>query len=667
MASYFLFLFLIPASALIMEDTVPPMLEECYSGQVHKNITPYEVQTSCLESFLGQMYKNTSTLRLGKEAYAWLDSLGRDIHIRLRRQSRGRNNQYNRNIMRVRKEIRTLSEDEREDFFDAVRALKADKSVNPNQYDVLALMHQGDAVDSAHGGPNFVSWHRYYLLLFENALRTKKRRVTLPYWDSTLDHLMDKPEDTILFTEIFLGNPKGIVYSGPFALWNTPTDPPTILRRDIPGLLSSLINPQTLQQVFKKKYHREILSPTNVEDDANLEYHHDGVHVWVGGEDGHMGGVYTSPMDPVFFLHHCYIDYLWEQFRQRQKRFGINSETDYPPTTDTYHSPSRIMDNLKPPKKNSDGYSNSFTRNIYRYEPAPSCKNNCGRAKKGFLFCDRKKRACVARSRYDFRNEDGFKSVRNWYQGGRKIRIPQSVQTVEPVRNINPNIRTLAGPAADSEGGVPSGFDLKVDQQKTRANKAPKLTRKFKARIVDPRTKSRQRRSIDQRFASNNVRITFDIDMHLRQEMGNNNSLNWIPYNLDNWAVAPIAITNKHDKLHTLDQNQRTFNITFQTDGFSYRGRHTEYITVDERTLTSESVGSIAFENPVSGETKAFVRAYDSYGKLCKPSCLVSQSRYKECSGMIKVTSDYPHMYVDSYNGASDSDMKPFLKFDCMN
>ncbi|XP_071172847.1 tyrosinase-like protein [Mytilus edulis] len=659
MASYFLLTFLIPASAIIMEDTVPPMLEECYSGQVDKNITPYEVQTSCLESFLGQMYKNTSTLRLGKEAFAWLDSLGRDIHIRLRRQSRRRNNQYYTNRMRVRKEIRTLSADEREDFFDAVRALKADKSVAPNQYDVLALMHQGDAVDSAHGGPNFVSWHRYYLLLFENALRTKKRRVTLPYWDSTLDYLMDKPEDTILFTEIFLGNPEGVVYSGPFALWNTPTDPPTILRRDIPGAFSSLINPQTLQQVFKKKYHREILTPTNVEDDANLEYHHDGVHVWVGGEDGHMGGVYTSPMDPVFFLHHCYIDYLWEQFRQRQKKFGINSETDYPPTTNTYHSPSRIMDNLKPPKKNSDGYSNSFTRNIYRYAPAPTCKNKCGRAKRGFLFCDRKKKACVSRSRNEFRKEDGFKSVKNWYRGGGKKIIPQGVKNSSPQIGVN-------SVAADT-----SGFVSKVDAQQTRANKAPKMTRKFKARIVDSRTKSRQRRSIDQSFASNNVRIAFDINMHLRQENGNNNSLNWIPFNLDNWAVAPIAITNTHDRLHTPGQdhlkNQRTFNITFQTDGFSYRGRHMEYITVDERTLTSESVGSIAFEKPVSGETKAYVRAYDSYGKLCQPSCLVSQSMYKECSGMIKVTSDYPRMYHESYNGASDSNMKPFLKFICVN
>jgi hypothetical protein len=34
------------------------------------------------------------------------------------------------------------------------------------------------------------------------------------------------------------------------------------------------------------------------EDYDNLEDHHDGVHRWVGGRDGHMGGLETSPQDP---------------------------------------------------------------------------------------------------------------------------------------------------------------------------------------------------------------------------------------------------------------------------------------------------------------------------------------------------------------------------------
>jgi hypothetical protein len=82
-----------------------------------------------------------------------------------------------------------------------------------------------------------------------------------------------------------------------------------------------------------------------------------------------MGGLETSPQDPVFWLHHSYIDYLWEKFRERQKRLGINSEKDYPPTTDPFHQPNRVMDKLIPEKTNIEGYSNSFTRYIYQYAP----------------------------------------------------------------------------------------------------------------------------------------------------------------------------------------------------------------------------------------------------------------------------------------------------------
>jgi hypothetical protein len=48
----------------------------------------------------------------------WLDSLGRKVHIRLKRQAR-----HGGRFRRKRKEIRTLSERERENFFDAVNAL----------------------------------------------------------------------------------------------------------------------------------------------------------------------------------------------------------------------------------------------------------------------------------------------------------------------------------------------------------------------------------------------------------------------------------------------------------------------------------------------------------------------------------------------------------------
>jgi tyrosinase len=52
----------------------------------------------------------------------------------------------------------------------------------------------------------------------------------------------------------------------------------------------------------------------------NLEVNlHNDVHVWIGGDRGDMGPS-SSPNDPVFFLHHCNVDRIWEAWMQRNNR-----------------------------------------------------------------------------------------------------------------------------------------------------------------------------------------------------------------------------------------------------------------------------------------------------------------------------------------------------------
>ena len=72
-------------------------------------------------------------------------------------------------------------------------------------------------------------------------------------------------------------------------------------------------------------YWQEINSPLG-EGKYKLERFHNGVHLWVGGA---MKAVGTSPYDPVFYLHHAYIDYLWEKWRKIQEDCGNDPETDY--------------------------------------------------------------------------------------------------------------------------------------------------------------------------------------------------------------------------------------------------------------------------------------------------------------------------------------------------
>lgn len=45
----------------------------------------------------------------------------------------------------------------------------------------------------------------------------------VPYWDSTLDAELPEPTDSMMFTDIFLGetNDEGLVVTGPYANWTS--------------------------------------------------------------------------------------------------------------------------------------------------------------------------------------------------------------------------------------------------------------------------------------------------------------------------------------------------------------------------------------------------------------------------------------------------------------
>ncbi|HZS55268.1 MAG TPA: tyrosinase family protein [Bryobacteraceae bacterium] len=49
---------------------------------------------------------------------------------------------------------------------------------------------------------------------------------------------------------------------------------------------------------------------------------HNNVHSRLGGSGGFMSLFSTAPLDPMFWLHHCNIDRLWEGWVQRQKMLG---------------------------------------------------------------------------------------------------------------------------------------------------------------------------------------------------------------------------------------------------------------------------------------------------------------------------------------------------------
>ncbi|KAL4915885.1 common central domain of tyrosinase-domain-containing protein [Aspergillus aurantiobrunneus] len=59
----------------------------------------------------------------------------------------------------------------------------------------------------------------------------------------------------------------------------------------------------------------------SVANDINLEYIHNNVHGWVGGDfNGHMSQIPVATFDPLFWLHHCNIDRIFALWQ------GLNPE-----------------------------------------------------------------------------------------------------------------------------------------------------------------------------------------------------------------------------------------------------------------------------------------------------------------------------------------------------
>ncbi|TKH61965.1 tyrosinase family protein, partial [Bacillus cereus] len=102
--------------------------------------------------------------------------------------------------MRIRKNQANLKQSERLAFTNALLELKRKPSRLPSssgstsRYDdyiywhLMSMMNQTSSTPgSAHGGPAFLPWHRYYINQLELDLQQIDSTVTLPYWDWTVN------------------------------------------------------------------------------------------------------------------------------------------------------------------------------------------------------------------------------------------------------------------------------------------------------------------------------------------------------------------------------------------------------------------------------------------------------------------------------------------------
>uniref|UniRef100_A0A914CPE1 Tyrosinase copper-binding domain-containing protein n=1 Tax=Acrobeloides nanus TaxID=290746 RepID=A0A914CPE1_9BILA len=333
----------------------------------------------------------------------------------------------------IRKEYRTLTDDERARLHNAVNRLKSSKV-----YDHFHALHYHYSYGSGiHGGPAFALWHREFIKRYEFALRLIDPTIAIPYWDMTIDQILPDPKDSIMWTADFMGSvdSNGYLNSGPFASWVTLEvtnkanySDKQIQERTVP-----------IQKLGKKRIMRKLGSDfgntliadinitrimTNssiylifgdgqvgVENcsslnwlgseggtlwiEKTLENIHGMVHQFVGGMGGDMGEFQTSVGDPVFFLLHGFVDLLFEMWRQLHQSRYERENTYREPNSRCHISEHYLDTNMRPFMfqgayiKNKDGLSNNYTDQFYEYESRPSCNvKNCSSK---YLFCDNSK------------------------------------------------------------------------------------------------------------------------------------------------------------------------------------------------------------------------------------------------------------------------------------
>lgn len=185
--------------------------------------------------------------------------------------------------LRVRKNQKDLSVDEWERFIGAVTSLMQSGMHVPTYQEfvdihVQAMTTQAGMQWGAHGDTNFLPWHRDYLFAIESRLRLFNPNVTIPYWDWTSEQSIP----------VQLSDPADM------AEWGISRNA-TVSNLPTPTQLNNTMA-QTTWDSFR----------------TSLEGIHNTLHVRVGGQMVTA----SSPSDPLFWLHHAFVDKVWADWQK---------------------------------------------------------------------------------------------------------------------------------------------------------------------------------------------------------------------------------------------------------------------------------------------------------------------------------------------------------------
>ncbi|SMH36975.1 tyrosinase family protein [Azospirillum agricola] len=218
---------------------------------------------------------------------------------------------------RVRRSVMTMKADDPffADYAKAITAmheLEKTSPSDPRTWRNQALVHLQHC---PHGAEDFVHWHRYYLTYFEQicAQFSGNPDFTLPYWDwSYGTGIIPDPFYDVPALNVTYWKDRSDAQSDNWG----PDEVTTVGIRILPR--GSGVQEGSKGGAFTAATLEGILANTVFDNfTKSLEgTPHNTGHVVVGGTQGHMGDG-MSPLDPIFWLHHCMVDRMWAAWQAR--------------------------------------------------------------------------------------------------------------------------------------------------------------------------------------------------------------------------------------------------------------------------------------------------------------------------------------------------------------
>jgi tyrosinase len=200
-----------------------------------------------------------------------------------------------------------------------------------NRWDDLVAVHQRMS-RTVHGTGQFLPWHRYYLNVFERMLREEcAYRGPMTWWDETRDAGRFSASPIFSMTHFGRGplktstNQGTCIITGVFAHTTLNIGPG---QNNIPHCLARAVD-ENLSKAVTQTFVNNCNAHHNFNEMQKCSYY--GPHAYGHNAVGAvMSDMDTSPGDPLFFMHHQFINHnwrIWQNGNRAGRLYQINGYT----------------------------------------------------------------------------------------------------------------------------------------------------------------------------------------------------------------------------------------------------------------------------------------------------------------------------------------------------